>query len=82
METNNNSKPKRQRARKTDGKFEGNTAPNTAWEPVDLEPEDKPIKYQVKQKVEGTSQDSAGKYSRTKTKKIRPTFGNVFTTSS
>ena len=75
---------KRRRARKADGKFKGDnpdTVTNEAWEATDISeglPKDK--SYAVKQKVTGTSEPTAGKYS--KKSKIRPrgTFGNVHTT--
>ena len=75
--------PKRRRARKADGQFKANnpeTATNEAWEPVPVE-EGLPKtdgKYSVKQKVGGTSDASAGKYS--KKDKVRPTFGKVYST--
>lgn len=83
METNNqsNSKPRR-RAHKPDGKFQGDNPDtpnlNEAWEPVDISETVKPkqVKYSVRQKVEGTSNPSSGKYSK-KSNKVRPTFGNV-----
>ena len=77
--------PKRRRARKPDGQFKGDNPAtpdlNEAWEPTDIEAAlPKKSSYEVKQKVEGTSDASAGKYS--KKEKIRPrgTFGNVTTT--
>ena len=75
---------KRRRARKPDGKFQGdnpNTVTNEAWESTDIaEALPKENTYSVKQQVSGTSEPSAGKYS--KKSKIRPkgTFGNVHTT--
>ena len=76
---------KRRRARKPDGKYQGDnpTTPglNEAWEATDIaEALPKESSYAVKQKVEGSSKPSAGKYS--KKEKIRPrgTFGNVTTT--
>ena len=75
--------PKRRRARKADGKFRANdpnTATNEAWESVPISEAlpKKDGKYAVKQKVQTTSKDSAGKYS--KKEKVRPTFGKVTTT--
>ena len=82
--TNSNPAPKRRRARKSDGQFKGDNPAtpglNEAWESTDIE-EALPKKenpYAVKQKVSGTSQDTAGKYS--KKGKVKPTFGTVYTT--
>ena len=81
--TNSNPAPKRRRARKPDGKYQGDNPAtpglNEAWEPTGIE-EALPKKnsYAVKQKVSGTSQDTAGKYS--KKAKVNPTFGKVHTT--
>lgn len=78
------STPKRRRARKPDGKFKGDNPAtpglNEAWEPVGIEEAlpKKENKYAVKQKVSGTSDDTAGKYS--KKSKVKPTFGQVYTT--
>ena len=74
--------PKRRRARKSDGTYQANnpeTATNEAWEPVPVEAAlpKKDAKYSVKQKV-GTTTSEAGKYS--KKGKVRPTFGNVYST--
>lgn len=76
--------PKRRRARKPDGQFKGDNPAtpelNEAWEPTGIE-EALPKtdgKYAVKQKVSGTSDDTAGKYG--KKDKVRPTFGSVYTT--
>ena len=76
METPN----KRRRARKADGSFKGDnpeTKLNEAWEPTPIEDalSDNSVSYGVKQKVDGTSKPSAGKYG--KKGKVRPTFGNV-----
>ena len=82
--TNSNPAPKRRRARKPDGKFKGdspsNPGLNQAWESTDIESAlpKKPNPYEVKQKVTGTSSDTAGKY--TKKPKVKPTFGTVHTT--
>ena len=85
-ETNNPkaAKPSRRRARQSDGTFKGDnpTTPdlNEAWEPVEAEAAlEKTVDYSVKPKVNGTSQPTAGKYG--KQPKIRPTFGNVTSTS-
>ena len=82
--TNSNPAPKRRRARKPDGTYKGDNPAtpdvNEAWEPTNIE-EALPKKenpYAVKQKVAGTSQDTAGKYS--KKAKVKPTFGKVHTT--
>ena len=77
-------KPARRRARRPDGKYRADdptTAVNEAWEPGEVEQAvgEKTVDYSVKQKVDGTSQPTAGKYS--KTKKVRPTFGNVTSSS-
>lgn len=76
--------PKRRRARKADGQFKGDNPAtpglNEAWEATDIaEALPKENSYSVKQKVGGTSDSSAGKYS--KKDKIRPkgNFGNVYT---
>ena len=81
--TNSNPAPKRRRARKPDGKFQGDNPAtpelNEAWEPTGIEaalPKKNP--YEVKPKVSGTSQDTAGKYS--KKAKVKPTFGKAHTT--
>ena len=54
---------------------------NEAWEatPIEAALSDNSVSYGVKQKVDGTSEPTAGKYS--KKEKIRPTFGNVTTTT-
>jgi hypothetical protein len=80
METPN----KRRRSRKPNGSFKGNipgTGMNEAWEatPIEAALSDNSVSYGVKQKVDGTSEPTAGKYS--KKEKIRPTFGNVTTTT-
>ena len=77
-------KPTRRRARKPDGTYQGNnpaTETNEAWEPVEIQDSvgEKKVDYSVKQKVDGTSNASAGKYS--KKPKVRPTFGNVYSES-
>ena len=74
---------RRRRARKPDGKFQGdnpNTPANEAWEPLEvIENIGKRLigKYEVKPEVSSMSNNSAGKYS--KQTKLRPTFGNVTT---
>jgi len=84
MDKNSQQANKRRRARKVDGKFKGeNTASpdlNEAWEPTPVEEAlpKKESKNLVKQKVTGSSQSTAGKYS--KQKDVRPTFGQVHTT--
>ena len=80
METPN----KRRRARKADGSYKGDnpeTKLNEAWEPTPIEDalSDNSVSYGVKQKVGGTSKPSAGKYG--KKGKVRPTFGNVTSTT-
>ena len=77
--------PKRRRARKPDGKYKGDNPAtpglNEAWEPTDIaEALPKKPSYEVQQKVSGTSEPTAGKYS--KKTKVRPkgNFGNVYTT--
>ena len=77
-------KPVRRRARKPDGQFKGDNPAtpgiNEAWEPagIDAALPKKEGKYSVKQKVSGTSQDTAGKYA--KKGKVRPTCGQAHTT--
>lgn len=80
----NNNKPKpssRKRARKPDGKFEGGTELNEAWEPVELAEvvKEGKVDYSVRQQVSSTTNPTVGKYGQKP--KIRPTFGNVTTTS-
>jgi len=76
--------PKRRRARKPDGQYKADnpdTVTNEAWLPVEAVDAlvDKPVgKYDVKPRIIGTSDDTAGKYS--KKPKVRPTFGGVTTT--
>ena len=78
---------KRRRARKPDGKFKGDnpTTPglNEAWESTEIIDAigEKSIDYSVKQKVDGTSTDSAGKYGKAK-KVTKPTFGKVYTVNN
>lgn len=73
-------RPARRRARKADGQYRAddpNTTVNEAWEPVEVEQAvgQKTVDYSVRQKVTGTSEESAGKYG--KKSKVRPTFGSV-----
>ena len=77
--------PKRRRARKPDGKYKGDNPAtpglNEAWEATDIaEALPKENSYEVQQKVTGTSEPTAGKYS--KKSKVRPkgNFGNDYTT--
>lgn len=85
MTDSNQAASKRRRARKPSGEFKGNdpSTPNVneAWEPTPIEDalSTNEVTYGVKQKVEGTSKSTAGKYS--KKDKIRPTFGNVTSTT-
>ena len=77
-------RPARRRARKPDGKYRAddpNTAVNEAWEPVEVQEAvgDKTVDYTIKPKVTGPSEPTAGKYA--KKGKVRPTFGNVTSTS-
>ena len=79
-----NPTPKRRRARKADGKYLGDnpaTPHNEAYEPTPIENalSSNEVSYGVKQKVDGTSNPSAGKYA--KKGKVRPTFGNVTSTT-
>ena len=76
--------PKRRRARKPDGQYKGGApGTNQAWEATEIIESigEKSIDYSVKQKVTGTSQDSAGKYGKTQ-KITKPTFGKVYTVSN
>ena len=75
--------PKRRRARKSDGTFQGNnpeTEVNEAWEPVEVTEALPKKDYSIKQKVEGPAKDTAGKYSKNNKKSVRPGFGKVTTT--
>lgn len=77
-------KPGRRRARKPDGKYRGDnptTSINEAWEAVEVDTAigEKSVDYSVRQLVDGTSEPTAGKYS--KKSKVRPTFGNVTSSS-
>lgn len=82
----NSNKPdpaKRKRARKPDGQFKGDNPStpglNEAWEPTGVEEAlPKEISYEIKQKVDGISNNSAGKYE--KKSKVRPSKSNVHTT--
>ena len=80
METPN----KRRRARKADGSYKADnpaTAHNEAYESTPIEDalSTNEVTYGVKQRVEGSSKPSAGKYG--KKGKVRPTFGNVTSTT-
>lgn len=76
-------RPARRRARKPDGQYKGDNPAtpelNEAWEPTEVEAAlpKKESKYEVKPKIK--PQGNAGKYS--KKPAIRPTFGNVTSTS-
>jgi hypothetical protein len=82
----NNQQPPtqgRSRARKPDGKFKGDNPEtpnlNEAWVPTEVaEGLPKEVDYSIKPKVTGTSQPTAGKYSKD-SNPIRPTFGGVTT---
>ena len=83
MEATNSPKPSRRRARKADGKYQGDnpdTVTNEAWEPINLDQAvgKTDVKYAVKQKVDATSAASSGKYA--KKGKVNPTFGKVTST--
>ena len=74
------SQPRRKRARNGDGQFKADnpdTQVNEAWEPVEVEQAvgEKSVDYSVRQKVDGTSKPTAGKYGKKPT--VRPTFGGV-----
>jgi hypothetical protein len=80
MDNKTQAANKRRRARKPNGSFKGDnpqTAHNEAYEavPIDESLSTNQVSYEVKQKVDGTSKPTAGKYG--KKEKIRPTFGNV-----
>ena len=80
--TDSKPTPKRSRARKADGSFKSDnpaTPHNEAWEAIDISTDiDSPkVKYTIKPKVAGTSEASAGKYS--KKPKVRATFGTTTT---
>jgi len=85
MENNKTPRPARRRARKVDGTFKGDNPAtpelNEAWEPTEVAEAlpAKPVKYQVKQKVNGMSKDTAGKYGKAR-KVSKPTFGKANTT--
>jgi hypothetical protein len=73
--------PRRSRARQSDGTYRGDnpeTPLNEAWEATEVETGlEKEVKYTVKPKVTGTTNETTGKYS--KKGAIRPTFGSVHT---
>ena len=81
----NKPQSKRRRARKPDGKFQGDNPAtpelNEAWEPTDVSEvvSPKEVKYEIKPKIGGPSNPTAGKYG--KKPKVNPTFGNVTSTS-
>ena len=80
MDNKTQAANKRRRARKPNGSFKGDnpqTAHNEAYEAISIDESlsTNQVSYGVKQKVDGTSKPTAGKYG--KTGKIRPTFGNV-----
>ena len=88
MPTNNSPKkePRRQRARNSDGQFKGDNPAtpdlNEAWVPTEAEVAlDKGVKYTIAPKVTAPSPaaETAGKYGAKP--KIRPTFGNVTSTT-
>ncbi len=70
----------RRRARTPKGQFDGSNQLNGAWEPTEIAEvvKEKEVKYEVKTKIDGSSNSTAGKYS--KKSKVRPTFGKVTTT--
>ena len=84
MDSKETKRPVRRRARKADGQFKGDNPStpglNEAWEPTAIEDAvgEKTVDYTVKSKVTGPSEDTAGKYG--KKDKVRPTFGNVYST--
>ncbi len=77
------NKPQRRRSRKPDGKYQEGNGVNTHLEATEITDAvgKKEIDYSVKQKVDGTSQDSAGKYGKSK-KVTQPTFGKVYTVNN
>ena len=87
MTNSNSNSPKgakqspRSLARQPDGTYRGDnpeTPLNEAWEATEVETGlEKEVKYTVKPKVTGTTNETTGKY--TKKGVIRPTFGNVHT---
>lgn len=84
MDNKTQAANKRRRARKPNGSFKADnpqTPHNEAYEPIPIEDTltSNNVSYGVKQKVGGTSKSSAGKYE--KKSKVRPTFGNVTSTT-
>jgi hypothetical protein len=84
MDNKTQAANKRRRARKPNGSFKADnpqTPHNEAYEavPIDESLSTNNVSYGVKQKVVGTSKPTAGKYG--KKDKIRPTFGNVTSTT-
>jgi hypothetical protein len=66
-ETPKKPRPARRRARKPDGKFQGDnpaTPANEAWEPIPVEDALPKEKYAPAPKVSGISKNTAGKYSK------------------
>lgn len=82
MDSNNNPAPKRRRARKPDGKFQGDNPAtpgiNEAWIPTDLAPALPKQSVMQKEKIAGISNDTAGKYAK-KPKVNRPGIGKTTT---
>ena len=76
----------RKRARNQEGQFKGDNpltpGVNEAWEPTEVEAAlpKKENPYAVKQKVDGLSSNTAGKYAK-KAPVTKPGIGNVSTTS-
>ncbi len=76
--------PKRQRTRKSDGKFQPDNGVNNAWEPTEIEaalPKQELPKYAPKEKITGVSTNTAGKYG-SKSKVTKPGLGKITTTYS
>ena len=74
-------KPQRRRARKPDGKFQGDnpaTPANEAWEPIPVEAALPKEKYAPAPKVTGISNNTAGKYGKAP-KVSRPGIGKTHT---
>ena len=70
------------RARKSDGKFKGDNPStpdvNEAWEPIDVAPALPKKDYSPKTKVQGVSNNTAGKYGKGP-KVTRPGIGKATT---
>ena len=74
-------KPQRRRARKPDGKFQGDnpaTPANEAWEPIEVAEALPKEKYAPAAKVTGITNNTAGKYSKAPKVK-RPGIGKAHT---